>query len=107
MLKNHQEMTVYRCGKSIIEFLVLSSCKAAAGKITVIKVCSPIIRKKKQTKKREFTLFFKYTHIFHNKRANQGYSNSTKYGRLKQLNIIMTKTDYASTETYKMHLNQR
>lgn len=89
MLKNHQEMTVYRCGKSIIEFLVLSSRKAAAGKITVIKVCSPIIRKKRQTKKREFTLFFKYTHIFHNKRANQGFSKSTK-----QLNIIMTKTDY-------------
>lgn len=89
MLKNHQEMTVYRCGKSIIEFLVLSSRKAAAGKITVTKVCSPIIRKKRQTKKREFTLFFKYTHIFHNKRANQGFSKSTK-----QLNIIMTKTDY-------------
>lgn len=102
MLKNHQEMTVYRCGKSIIEFLVLSSRKAAAGKITVIKVCSPIIRKKRQTKKREFTLFFKYTHIFHNKRANQGFSKSTK-----QLNIIMTKTDYASTETYKMCLNQK
>lgn len=89
MLKNHQEMTVYRCGKSIIEFLVPSSRKAAAGKITVTKVCSPIIRKKRQTKKREFTLFFKYTHIFHNKRANQGFSKSTK-----QLNIIMTKTDY-------------
>lgn len=57
MLKSHQEMTVYRCRKSIIESLVLSSRKAAAGKITVIKVCSPIIRKKKQTKKREFILF--------------------------------------------------